>query len=56
MPVQSVDVLPFLPVCPECQPFWALLPAERCSGEEIFDMVVPAMKVHEFNFTEVTRF
>jgi PmbA protein len=28
----------------------------RTSGEESFDMVVPAMKVHEFNFTEVTRF
>ena len=28
----------------------------RASGEETFDMVVPAMKVHGFNFTEVTRF
>lgn len=28
----------------------------RASGEESFDMVVPAMKVKEFNFTEVTRF
>jgi PmbA protein len=28
----------------------------RTSGEESFDMVVPAMKVREFNFTEVTRF
>jgi len=28
----------------------------RTSGEESFDMVVPAMKVHEFNFTEVTKF
>jgi PmbA protein len=28
----------------------------RASGEESFDMVVPAMKVREFNFTEVTRF
>ena len=28
----------------------------RASGEETFDMVVPAMKVREFNFTEVTRF
>ena len=28
-----------------------------CScGEESFDMVVPAMKVREFNFTEVTKF
>jgi PmbA protein len=30
--------------------------AVRASGEESFDMVVPAMKVHEFNFTEVTKF
>ena len=28
----------------------------RASGEETFDMVVPAMKVRGFNFTEVTRF
>jgi PmbA protein len=28
----------------------------RASGEESFDMVVPAMKVHDFNFTEVTKF
>jgi PmbA protein len=28
----------------------------RSSGEEAFDMVVPAMKVGEFNFTEVTKF
>jgi PmbA protein len=28
----------------------------RASGEESFDMVVPAMKVRDFNFTEVTRF
>jgi predicted Zn-dependent protease len=28
----------------------------RASGEESFDMVVPAMKVQEFNFTEVTKF
>jgi predicted Zn-dependent protease len=28
----------------------------RASGEESFDMVVPAMKVADFNFTEVTRF
>ena len=28
----------------------------RTSGEESFDMVVPAMKVRDFNFTEVTRF
>jgi predicted Zn-dependent protease len=30
--------------------------AVRASGEESFDMVVPAMKVREFNFTEVTKF
>ena len=28
----------------------------RACGEESFDMVVPAMKVKEFNFTEVTKF
>lgn len=28
----------------------------RASGEEAFDMVVPAMKVNDFNFTEVTKF
>ena len=28
----------------------------RTSGEESFDMVVSAMKVRDFNFTEVTRF
>ena len=28
----------------------------RASGEESFDMVVPAMKIADFNFTEVTRF
>jgi predicted Zn-dependent protease len=28
----------------------------RASGEEAFDMVVPAMKVRGFNFTEVTKF
>jgi PmbA protein len=28
----------------------------RSSGEESFDMVVPAMKVGDFNFTEVTKF
>jgi PmbA protein len=31
-------------------------PAVRASGEESFDMVVPAMKVRGFNFTEVTKF
>jgi len=30
--------------------------AVRASGEESFDMVVPAMKVREFNFTEATKF
>jgi PmbA protein len=28
----------------------------RASGEESFDMVVPGMKVRDFNFTEVTKF
>jgi predicted Zn-dependent protease len=32
----------------------ALGPAVRASGEEMFDMVVPAMKIHDFLFTEVT--
>ena len=31
-------------------------PAERASGEESAPMVVPALKVSEFNFTEVTKF
>lgn len=30
--------------------------AVRSSGEEVFDMVVPAMKIRGFNFTEVTKF
>ncbi len=30
--------------------------AVRASGEESFDMVVPPMKVKNFNFTEVTKF
>jgi predicted Zn-dependent protease len=34
----------------------AISPAVRTSGEETFDMVVPAMKVRDFRFTEVTRF
>lgn len=34
----------------------ALSPSSRVSGEEAQDMVVPAMKVTDFNFTEVTRF
>jgi predicted Zn-dependent protease len=28
----------------------------RAAGEESMDMVVPAMKVRDFNFTEVTKF
>jgi predicted Zn-dependent protease len=28
----------------------------RASGEEAIDMVVPAMKVRDFHFSEVTRF
>ncbi len=34
----------------------ALSPAVRASGEEAFDMVVPAMKARDFHFTEVTSF
>jgi PmbA protein len=34
----------------------AMSHAARASGEEAFDMVVPAMKVRGFNFTEVTKF
>ena len=34
----------------------ALSEPVRASGEETFDMVAPAMKVRDFNFTEVTRF
>jgi predicted Zn-dependent protease len=34
----------------------AMTREERASGEEAFDMVVPALKAHDFNFTEVTRF
>ncbi|HMD33175.1 MAG TPA: TldD/PmbA family protein [Candidatus Acidoferrales bacterium] len=33
-----------------------LSPAVRASGEEAFDMVVPAMKVRDFHFTEMTKF
>ena len=33
-----------------------LSPAERASGEEASDMVVPAMKIRDFHFTEVTKF
>ena len=31
-------------------------PAVRATGEESFEMVVPAMKVREFHFSEVTKF
>ena len=31
-------------------------PAIRATGEESFEMVVPAMKVRDFHFSEVTRF
>jgi predicted Zn-dependent protease len=34
----------------------AMSTSVRASGEESFDMVVPAMKVRDFNFTEVTKF
>ena len=30
--------------------------SQRTAGEEAFEMVVPAMKVREFHFTEVTKF
>ena len=31
-------------------------PAVRATGEESFEMVVPAMKIRDFHFSEVTRF
>ena len=31
-------------------------PAARTTGEESFEMVVPAMKVHDFHFSEITKF
>jgi hypothetical protein len=31
-------------------------PAVRAAGEESFEMVVPAMKVRDFHFTEATKF
>jgi predicted Zn-dependent protease len=34
----------------------AMTPSVRATGEEVFDMVVPAMKIHDFHFTEVTTF
>ena len=34
----------------------AMSPAFRATAEEAFEMVVPAMKVHNFHFTEPTKF
>jgi PmbA protein len=34
----------------------ALGPATRATGEEAFEMVVPPMKIHDFHFSEVTKF
>ncbi len=34
----------------------ALGPAVRAAGEESFEMVVPAMKIRDFHFSEVTKF
>jgi predicted Zn-dependent protease len=34
----------------------AMSEPRRACGEESFDMVVPAMKIRDFNFTEVTKF
>lgn len=31
-------------------------PGVRATGEEAFEMVVPAMKIRDFNFSEVTKF
>ena len=31
-------------------------PAIRATGEESFEMVVPAMKIRDFYFSEVTKF
>ena len=31
-------------------------PAVRATGEESFEMVIPAMKVRNFHFSEVTKF
>ena len=33
-----------------------MTPAVRATGEEAFEMVVPAMKVRDFHFSEVTKF
>jgi predicted Zn-dependent protease len=34
----------------------SMSPSVRASGEESIDMIVPAIKAHDFHFTEVTRF
>ncbi|HEX4645446.1 MAG TPA: metallopeptidase TldD-related protein, partial [Verrucomicrobiae bacterium] len=34
----------------------SMSPASRTTAEEAFEMVVPAMKVHNFHFTEPTKF
>jgi predicted Zn-dependent protease len=34
----------------------AMSPASRATAEEAFEMVVPSMKVHNFHFTEPTKF
>ena len=34
----------------------AMSPEVRASGEEVFDLVAPAMKVRDFYFSEVTKF
>jgi predicted Zn-dependent protease len=34
----------------------AMSPASRAAAEEAFEMVVPSMKVHNFHFTEPTKF
>ena len=34
----------------------SLGPARRATGEEAFEMVVPAMKIRDFHFSEVTKF
>jgi predicted Zn-dependent protease len=33
-----------------------MTPPERAAGEESFEMVVPGMKVRDFNFSSVTKF
>jgi len=34
----------------------AMSPASRATAEEAFEMIVPSMKVHNFHFTEPTKF